>query len=184
MDHPGHGHFRAGFAEFVGLERREGTIRHGARRHFLSHCRRDSSEVPDASARVDLSGNSGELDGAYRKFRRVEQSVYFCGVDLLWAGCSGIVSDAQHRAGDAAPLQMLGLSVGSGIIRGRGAGVNVEYLAGAARALECRAPADYCGYSFLSVVEEIGSGKERWKISSARSEHRAQRSSAAPYKYG
>lgn len=78
-------------------------------------------------------------------------------MDFLWSGGGGLVSNAANRAGFAAALSLLGLSLGAWTIRGGRTGFDVQYLARAHRPLLDWAIVDSRGTSVLPVVAKEGS---------------------------
>src|SRR5713101_8867663 len=121
--------------EFVGVERRARGIRHGTRWNFFQDCRRHPPKIPHARPLPAFSGRAGKFDGADGNIRRADQSFYFCRMDLLCLRRRRALSNAQNRTGFAAPLPLLGLSLGSGPVRGRRARAYRKYLAGSPRPL-------------------------------------------------
>jgi len=87
-------------------------------------------------------------------FRRAHKSFYFCRLDLLCLRRRGPVSNAKNRTGFAAPLSLLGLSLGSGIFVAGALAltVNIWLERPAALPSACSNPG---GTSFLSLVEHV-----------------------------
>src|SRR5580704_3035011 len=88
-------------------------------------------------------------------------------MDLLRARRTGVISTAKYGTGHASTLQVLGLPMDPWFICRRSSRADREYLAAATRAFEPWAFADCSGDSLLSMVEEIGAGEKRRKITLA-----------------
>src|SRR6266567_1151286 len=135
LDHFRHGYLRSGLDEFLRPQWSARRLRHGPRWNFFQDRRGHPSEIPHARALAALSRRTGKFDGVDGNIRRVDQSFYFCCMDLLCFRRCRALSHAQNRTRFAAPLSLLGLSLGPRPLRRRRACSHLQYLARAPRPL-------------------------------------------------
>lgn len=153
MVHVSDDYFGTWDAEFFAAERGARALRDGARWIVLSRHVERASEISHSQWRFDISGDSGEPDGAQRNFRGADFSFRICCVDFLCAIGGGHVSAAAHRAGHAAAISHVGLSGGACAFFGGSYGFDCEFVDRPAAAIFDWFGDDSFGTYFLPVLE-------------------------------
>src|SRR6267378_1187053 len=150
VDYAGDGDLRPRLNEFLGPERGARGLRDGPGWNFFQNCGRHPPKIPHARTVADFPGRAGKFDGANGNIRRAHKSLYFCRLDLLCLRRRRAFSNAKNRTGFAAPLSLLGLSLGSRHFRRWGSGPHGKYLARSPRPLLDWTLADSRGTSLPS----------------------------------
>src|SRR5258706_2289989 len=91
-------------------------------------------------------------------------------MDFLRTGGSGTVPAARDRAGYAAPVSLLGVSMGAGNLCRRRAGVDPKHFHAAPGTIVARIAAHRGGTAFLSILEPVSISCQglEWRLTAAK----------------